>query len=277
MPVAVTKFSQKVNELNASVCELGKIIEGDSGLTCELLWHVNSSALGLSQKASSATQAIGFLGIRESQLFLSTKAIQRAMRGRESKLINIRDFWNTNMERAILARVVAGLLGAETETTFTAGMLQDFLLPALTNDLFAKYLDFTKPEFDESVSLVQYEKKNLGWDHAEAAARVMFIWGFPDELICCALLHHHGLKLLADRQLGRTSAPAVAVSALMLDAMRQVPNGLAQLVHLSEKWPTFDLLKIAETVDQEFREISPGTSNPFAFQRRCEKMLAGAR
>jgi serine/threonine-protein kinase len=277
LPIAVTKFTQEANKQETSARELGKIVESDSGLTCELLRQVNSCARGMSQKASSAAQAISLLGIRESHLFLTTKAVVRAMRGRESKLINLRDFWNTNLERALLAREVAALLRADVETAFAAAMLQDFLLPALTNDLFPKYLDFAQPKTDEPVSLVKYEKQAHGWNHAEAAARIMLDWDFPDELVCCVFLHHRGLGLLGDKQFGRTAATAVAVSALIPDAIRQIPTGLDQLVQLDQKWKAFDLIKIAEKVDAEFQEMSAGASNPFSLLRRCKKALSGAR
>lgn len=277
LPIAVTKFSQKAKNPQVTASELGRIIEADSGLTCELLRNVNSSARGMRQKASSATQAISLLGIRESDLFLTTTAVQRSMRDRESKLMNVRNFWNTNLERAIFAREIAVLLGADQETAFAAAMLQDFLLPALTNDLMNKYLDFTKPEFEEEIRLDQYEKRTLGWEHTEAAGQIMLAWEFPDELICCVLLHHRGLKLLSDRRLGKTPAAAVALSALIPDAIRQVPSGLEQLARLDEKWPAFNLMKIAETVDEEFQESSMGASNPFSFLRRCQKTLSTMR
>ena len=276
LPLAVAKFSQAADAPNASPAVLGKIVETDSGLTCELLRYVNSSARGLSQKASTAQQAIALLGIRESKLYLLTKAVERAMRGRESKLINLRDFWMTNLERAVFAQQVARLLGADVDVAFAAGMLQDFLLPALTNDLFPVYLEFTKQQNERPIGLADYENRKQGWGHAEAAAHIMFGWGFPDDLVCCTFLHHQGLKLLKDERFNRTAAAAVAVSALMPDALRQVPDGLEQLIELDRRWKPFSLMEIAETVDRGFQELSAGPPNPFSFLRRCRKALASA-
>ena len=92
LPIAVTKFSQRADDPNVEIRELGKIIETDSGLTTELLKHVNSSALGLRKKASTAQQAISALGIRGSKLLILTTAVKRSMKGTESKLINIQNF-----------------------------------------------------------------------------------------------------------------------------------------------------------------------------------------
>ncbi|MBT4866834.1 MAG: HDOD domain-containing protein, partial [Planctomycetaceae bacterium] len=215
LPLAVTKFSQRSSDPNATPKELGQIIESDSGLTCELLRYVNSSARGMSQKVTSAQQAISLLGVRDCKLYLLTKAVDRALRGRESKLVNLRSFAATNLERALFAKYVAKLLRTDGETAFAAAMLQDFMLPAITNDLFSTYLPFSKEQEESQIDLHRFEQKAQKWDHAEAAAHVMLAWGFPDELVCCALLHHRGLKLLADKTLGRTPAAAVAVSALI--------------------------------------------------------------
>jgi HD-like signal output (HDOD) protein len=204
LPLAVTKFSKRADDPNATAGELGKIIETDTGLTCELLRYVNSSARGMSQKAKSAQQAVSLVGVTECRLYLLTKAVERALRGLESKLINLRSFWTTSLERALFARHIARLLKTDAEVAFAGAMLQDFLLPSLTNDLFPTYLAFSEKRDDNPNDLHEFEQEAQRWDHAEAAAQLMFGWGFPDELICCVLLHHRGLKLLNNRQLGRS-------------------------------------------------------------------------
>jgi serine/threonine-protein kinase len=274
LPLAVSKFSQRADDPEASPRELAALIESDSGLTTELLKYVNSSAVGLSRKASSALQAMTLLGVRETKLHLLTYAFQRAMKKRESKLINIDNFWAANLERALLAREVARLLKADTELAFAGGMLQDFLLPAVTNDLFPAYYRFTKEQTERDVHLVDFERETFKWDHAETGAHLMHGWGFPDDLVCCVLLHHRGLRLLADKQLGRTAAAAVAVSALMPGPLRQVHDGMAQLLRLEQAWAGFDLLAVAECVDENYQVISPGPPNPFSFLRVCRKTLA---
>jgi HD-like signal output (HDOD) protein len=276
LPLAVTKFSKRADDPNATAAELGKIIETDSGLTCELLRYVNSSARGMSQKAKSAQQAVALIGVTECRLYLLTKAVERALRSQESKMIDLRSFWTNSLERALFARHVARLLKTDAEVAFAGAMLQDFLLPSLTNDLFPTYRKFTESRDDDSIDLHQFEQKAQRWDHAEAAAQLMFGWGFPDELICCVLLHHRGLKLLNNKQLGRTPVAAVAVSALMPDAFRQVGNGMEQLIALESRWAAFDLLKAAKQVDRNFQELSPAGDNPFSFLRCCRIALSVA-
>ena len=173
LPLAMLKFSRKAEEPDACHYELARIIETDSALTTELLRYVNSAAIGLRHRVSSAQQAISILGISLVKLHLASVAIRRSMRKRESKLINIPNFWNANLERALFAREVAKLIGGDRDLAFAAGLLQDFLLPPLTNDLFPNYFRFTKEHVDQPIGLTQFERQTLGWDHAEAAAQIM--------------------------------------------------------------------------------------------------------
>lgn len=171
-----------------------------------------------------------------------------------------------------MAREVAGLVNADADLAFTAGMLQDFLLPPITNELFEDYLEYTENR-DEFTNLVSFEEQRFGWNHAQAAARLMFDWNLPDELICCVHLHHKGTAPLNDENLKTTSHAAVAVSGLLPDPLRQEADGLARLIELEENWDEFELLPIAERIDAEFRELSRDTSNHFSFLRLCHKAL----
>ena len=217
-------------------------------------------------------QALALVGIRKTQLYLTTSGLKAAMKSSTSKLIHFESFWNTNLERALLAREVARLMKADEELAYTAAMLQDFLLPLITNQLFDKYLDFTENR-EEFKDLIAFERQRLGWDHAEAGAQVMRGWNLPDELICCVCLHHKGMSMLQDARLGESSVAAVAVSSKLPDAIRQIPDGIGELVKLEEAWPEFDLLAVAKRVDEAFRDMATNATNHFSFLRLCEKTL----
>lgn len=276
LPVAVTKFAQRADDPHVEIRELCQIIETDSGMTTELLKYANSSAVSLRRKASTALNAISLLGIRNTKLYLLTTAVKRAMRGTESKLINLQAFWTTNLERAVMAQIVARMLKADAELAFAAGMLQDFILPILSNELYPHYVTFAKRQESKPGHLADFEQQTFQWSHAEAGANVMFAWGFPDDLVCCTALHHSGVQLLADPTLGRSAAAAVAISAMIPCPLRQVPDGIERLIRLEQSWPAFELESIAEQVDAEVKLLAPGTDNPFSFKRSVEKAMAGA-
>ena len=162
-------------------------------------------------------------------------------------------------------------MNVDTDVAFSAAMLQDFLLPILSKEMFDHYLQFTINQDSAPCPLNEYEMKHFNWNHSAAAANVMFDWSFPDDLICAVYLHHHGLKLLTDSELGQTTASAVAVASLIPDPLRQDPNGLNQLLTLNDAWPEFKLFDFAEQIDQELREESTAASNYLSLKNRLEK------
>ena len=121
------RLFSKSKDPNFGPKELGTIVERDSGLTCELMKLVNSSAIGLRTKASSAKQAIALLGVKQTRNFLLTTGVKKTMQSSPSKLINFRSFWTQNLERGLFASKVARLLGTDADLAYSGAMLQDFL------------------------------------------------------------------------------------------------------------------------------------------------------
>lgn len=272
LPLAVTQFVQKAADANAALADLAKIIETDTGLTLELLKHVNSAFVGLRTKAASVMQALSILGLRPSKNLVITVGTKAAVQSRQSKLINQNSFWNAALQKALFAREVASLLKTDGEIAFSGALLQDFLLPVLTNELYEPYLEFVKTRDDRAVNLCEFEQESFSWDHAIAGACLAHRWKLPDELICCILFHHQGLEILAHPQLGRSPAAAVALAALLPDQLRQCYQGLEQLVALEQKWPAFNLQRLAETVDTRQSEAGLGVRNDFPLSRRCKSV-----
>ncbi len=270
LPHAVTKFVQTANKPDATLKDLARIIETDTGLTVELLRHVNSSFMGLRHKASNVLQALTLLGMRQSKNLIITTGMQAAVRSKKSKLINQQCFWNASLQKALFAREIAVLLKTDADTAFAGAMLQDYLLPVVTNDLFREYLEFVDNRHDLSENICDFERQQFGWDHAIAAACLSCRWHLPDDLVCCVLFHHRGLRILTDAQLKRTPAAAVALSALLPDQLRQDYRGLEQLFHLQKKWSAFNLQDLAIRVDELHESFDMGVRNDFPLSRRCQ-------
>jgi serine/threonine-protein kinase len=270
LPHAVTLFVQKSEDPNTSEKELARIIETDTGLMFELLKYVNSSAIGLRQRVANVQQAIMLLGRRQCKTLIMTTGMQAAVRARQSRLINQRSFWNASLQRALFAREVALLLKADADTAFAGAMLQDYLLPVLTNDLFNSYLKFIDARDEQPPCLAEYERTIFGWDHSLAASALAHRWHLPDELVCCILYHHSGLGILKHAQLGPTAVAAVALSALLSDQIRQHEGGIAKLLLLEQKWTAFNLKKVAETVDAKQAAMNLGVQNDFRLARAIQ-------
>ncbi len=268
LPLAVTRFLEKSKQPDANIKELSQLIETDAGLTLELLRHVNSAYVGLRHKAGSVQQAISLLGLRQTKTFIVSTGMQSAVKARQSRLIHQAGFWNACLQKALFAREVAKMLKTDAETAFAGALLQDYLLPILTNEMDAQYLKFIQHRENFPDCLAEYEDQTFGWNHALAGATLARKWNLPDELTACILFHHFGVQILAHPQLGRSPVAAVAIAAMLPDQLRQHAGGLDLLRKLSEKWKAFDLETLAQRVDEEHAEMGLGVQNDFPLTRR---------
>jgi len=273
LPHAVTKFIEKAHDPDVPIAELGRIIETDSGLTTELLKYVNSSFIGLRSKAKTVQHTLTLLGRKQARMHVITTATQAAVRARKSKLINLVSFWNSSLQKALFARQVAELLKADQDLAFSGALLQDYLLPVISNEFFSDYLNFVEHRDEQPGCICEYEQQKFQWDHARAGAALAGRWHLPPDLICCILFQHSGLRILGHPQLGRTAVAAVALSSLLPDELRQHQLGLEQLAKLGQKWPAFDLERIAARVDEQQEEVGLGVRNSFPLSRLCRPIL----
>lgn len=271
LPNSLMECVRKANDPEIGIKELGKILERDAGLSGQLLRHVNSAASGFSHACSTPGEAMTRLGIRGSVLYLLTEGMKHVMKSSRSKVLHVPSFWCENLERGLFARHIARLLGADEEMAYAGGLLCDCLLPVLTNQASKSYLRFLGA--DDGKRVVDFEDVEFGWDHALATALIFHGWQFDAELVCCVGLHHKGETLLTVPDLRNTSATAVAIATLLPEQLRQEPGCGRRLQKIAETLPGFDLLEIAEQVDQEFREAAPEADNPRPLLGRLKKAL----
>jgi HD-like signal output (HDOD) protein len=272
LPYVVTLFVQRSRDEGVPLKELAGILETDSALTVELLKYVNSASCGLRHKAKTVLQALSFLGCGKTRLFVIATGMEAAMRARFSKLINQTRFWSDNLQKAIFAREIALLLRTDPDIAFCGALLQDYLLPFLTNDLSDHYREFLQSRDPRAATLSEFEQARFGWDHGLVGACLARSWELPAELVCCILYHHAGVRILTDSKLGRTPVAATALSALLPDQFRSDDHGLAVLKKLETKWPAFNLERVAEAVDQQQQEMGLGIRNASLLLERCKNL-----
>jgi HD-like signal output (HDOD) protein len=131
------------------------------------------------------------------------------------------------------------------------------------------------PHGANTTALSEFEQSRFGWDHAFVGACLAYQWELPDELVCCIRYHHSGIGILSDARLGRSPVAATALSALLPDQFNQHPFGLNELIAIERDWPAFRLERVAQSVDEQYRELSLGIPNNSPLAPRCAD-LGGA-
>lgn len=247
IPQSVIEFTAISKDPDAGPKDLAAPIEVDAALTSGLLRQVNSTAVGVRQQVTSIKQAINLLGSRRTKTLVLTSALQSATSATYSRLVNTAQFQKTNRIRAVFAKRMATAIGVEPEIAYLAALLQDFLLPLLTEAFYDDYVVALQPGTD----LTQEENDRFGWNHAQVGALVMHDWGFPAELVACVLLHHDEQRVVDDAAL-RSSTVGTSVAAGCLPAGQwESKTSFETLLALQNELPDFSFLDIASEVDQE--------------------------
>jgi serine/threonine-protein kinase len=268
VPQSVIEFTALAEDPDAGPRELAAPIEADSVLTLELLRQVNSAALGLRQQVVSVPQAINLLGPRRTKMLVLTSALQTATSRMSSRLINTTQFQREHRIRAAFARAAARELGCDAEIASAAGLLQDFLLPLLTEAFASDYANL----FRQGGELVDIERERFGWDHAVIAAGLMHDWGFPDELVVSVLWHHEVDRLMSHPELRETSVSAAIAAAALPESLGQSPAGFQTLLILQEVLPNFCFLEAASAVDDELSDVGTWPGHEFGLCERLAKL-----
>lgn len=253
--VALRVVQEAANGAGAQ--ELGELISRDAGLTCELLKFVNSATTGLRNPIATPQRAAAILGIRKLKFLVLTTAVHRSTQAIKSPLVMNQRFGVAGLERGVFSRELVRQIGGDADLAFSAGILQDFMLLALTAEMPEQYITLLQIVEQTGRSLADVEREVLGWDHAQAASQVMAAWGFPDDLVVCVRVHHEWEWLWNNPQTRGCEAMAIALASLLPDFLGQVPEGISRLQTFEHDFFFDDLPRFAESVADQLCQLAP--------------------
>ena len=262
LPHAVTEFVQKSADPNFDVNVLSAIVEKDGALTVELLKHVNSAVYAMRSPIRSVRDAIVHIGINSARLHLLAVGMKAATRALKTRLINHRNFWNESLQRALFAREVAKRMKLDPGLAFLGGLLQDYLLPVLTNVYDKQYMRFLEVPLGQGKELAVWETETIGFDHASAGAHFAAGWHFPPDLLCAIFFHHSLESTLQGTHPEFFKLFPVALAALLPDQLHQSPTGFQTLIRVAQHSRAFDLTDVCRTVDAEQMKLAEGYEIP---------------
>lgn len=271
LPTSLTEFLQAAGSPDYNIRALGQIIEQDPGLTLDLLKCVNSAALGSQHPVKTPTDALIRLGVSRARTHLLAAGMRSVVLAYQSKLLNCRNFWNESLRRALFAQRVAANMKADAELAYMGGLLQDFLLPALTNQYDHQYIQFLREGVPQGVSLVDWELNIFGWDHAMAGAFVAQKWNMPNDLLCAIMLHHRMDLVLESPQKETFNLFPVTLAALLPDQLNQVPDGVRRLIEADEAGGLIHLSELCTAVDRDLVQIAEKHDTPLLLSPLIEK------
>jgi len=185
------------------------VIEKDPSLTANLLKLANSAFYGLRRQVGSAREALILLGNQTIVTLAFATSMGDVLRGPLAAYrLDRNALWHHALGTALAATHLASLSGCQEtrERAFTAGLVHDIGKLLLNRPLKTK-LDQLPPDCGFA-SLLEAEMNILGFNHAEAGARLGEAWNFPSYLVEVIEKHHEVENISEDGELLRAVGAA---------------------------------------------------------------------
>lgn len=191
MPTAVQRAITLLNDPEADMGELARVIEHDPGLTSNILRMANSSYFGGVRTITTVREAVVRLGAQH--VFKLVMALGVAPQARKE----VRGFGlepGKLLLHSIAVALAAEELGRQLslrapEHTFTAGLLSNLGKIVLGTFLEIDAQPILKLVNEEGIPFEQAERQVLGIDHAEVGAALLKLWGLPAPIV--TVVRHH--------------------------------------------------------------------------------------
>lgn len=195
VPRLYRELCDKLQSPDASIADVGRIIETDPAMTAKVLQLVNSAFFGLRRQVSTATQAVTLLGLDTvKSVLLMTGLFAPMEEKRVAHGFSIEMIWKHSVLVGARAQAIAKSIGVSKDIAsdaYTAGLLHDtgeLLLAANSPEDYERTHDYAA---HNAVLISDAEKKLLGCNHGEIGAYLLGIWGLPDRVVEAVAYHHH--------------------------------------------------------------------------------------
>jgi putative nucleotidyltransferase with HDIG domain len=192
-PGIVAEVERELAKSEPSPARLGSILSRDPALCASILRVANSAAQAARSEATTVSQAVIRLGLRQVRRVVLTSAL--VQRWPAHRAVDQKSFWN----HSIAVALVASELGKHTrvsipadiqEATFTAGVLHDLGAMLLARTFPEHYAKLAITRQDTGRSAVSLELENWGIDHGEVGGIVACRWHLPERLRDAVAFHH---------------------------------------------------------------------------------------
>ncbi len=260
LPQSAIRLLELSQDPDNGPAEFAVPIEGDPGLTGQVLRFVNSSYFGFSREISSVKLAITLVGIRTIKNFSLWSAVFSLMPNPRCGPFDLKSLWQDSLRRALFARAMGKKFSLpEAEDLFAAGLLQDMAIPLLVKELPEQYTELFSMRSREGRRLSDLETEAFGWNHAQAGAMMARAWSLPEHF--ASLLEGHAEL---ESQLQQSELPmgnlAVSLSAMLPSAVDRAWQDREVFIDAFQRVAKGGLEEISEMfkeVDHGFEEFAP--------------------
>lgn len=181
IPKVAQQLIESFSSEDVSVDEIASQLSADPALSAKLLRLANSAYFHLSRTIGTVDDALrmlGFVMVRNLVLGNSMTAAFRNTKG-----MDLQQFWRYNLYTACAARWLANRDGANADLVFTVGLMHGIGQLHLHAAAPEAMLPIDKRSHVLDTGRAELEQQTLGFHNGEVAAALAKLWNFPEPII----------------------------------------------------------------------------------------------
>ena len=194
-PTLLTELQAEMAGDDPDFGRIAHLVASDVALTAAVLHTVNSPFYALSRKATTMTEAISLLGLRQIGALVTGFVLRKSVGGDGANLIR---FWDVTTKRSFaLSRLARRLRGVDVDVAQTFGLFCDVGI-ALLMQRFPNYTaTLGAANRSETQAFTEVEQAAHQTDHALIGALMARAWGLP-KMVGEAIRTHHDYSVFQD-------------------------------------------------------------------------------
>jgi HD-like signal output (HDOD) protein len=237
LPGVAVQIITAVNDEDADVESLVRILQCDPALTAKILRVANSPIFGSRRGVESLQQAIVMLGMKAAHSLALSFSLISALKLQSTGALDYELYWRRCLLTANAAKQVAArIMPIDKEAVFLAALMQNLGMMVLDRVMPELYKILPCPQADDQ-ALEAYELETCGVSHAIIGEWMAKEWGFSERMQSAAG-YSHKLESLESAGSDRKFVCCVALGVKVADMMMSPPAecDLSAVCEYAAKW-----------------------------------------
>lgn len=181
VPAVTQKLIASFSDEDVAFKQIAEQISADPALTAKLLRLANSAYFHLSRTIGTVQEALHMLGFVMVRNLVLGNGMAAAFRN--TKGMDLQQFWRYNLYAASAARWIAGKSGENADLTFTVGLMSGIGQLQMHVVLPREVLALDKAMHVLDAGRAALEKETLGFHNVDVAAELAQHWNFPGPIV----------------------------------------------------------------------------------------------
>ena len=193
LPSVAMRIINYIDDPDAEISQLAKLISMDQALTTEVLKLANSAYYGFPRRVSTISEAVVILGFSTTRSVVWSVILSSTLKKPVlGYALPEGALWRHSVAVAVGSKLIlqhAKVKGVNMEEAFVAGLIHDIGKLLLATYVAGAYEEIVKV-ISQGRSFDEAEREVLGYDHAIVGAMAAEKWNLPQNYVDAIKYHH---------------------------------------------------------------------------------------